>query len=428
MTSRAFDRTRQQVAASVRRTLSREALGIELRLAYVRVAALAGVTALNSLAIAWPSIIDVERLPPTASLVDFGWLTWALVVMILLRRGWYPRGSELVLPGIDGIIVLTAFGAILATVEPLILGQGIEDVAVYCALLALSGGLRLRRASAVMSTVSALLAFNALSLMNGVPPARSSHVTLAIVVSGLFGYWLTRVVRASLEGEVSRTIFRRFLPEHLIERARHDPLSVLGEPRLLDATVLLTDLRGFTALSERLSPDELLDYLSDIQGRLADIVAANGGTVDKFIGDGMLAVFGALENSADHPRRAITAATEILSAIDRLNGERLARDESIAAIGIGVHTGNVIVGCLGSGSRLEFTVIGDAVNATSRLESLTKQLGVSVLVSEATVRRAGGSRPNGQVWLDRLRLTRRGEMSLRGRSAPLSVYSIEHAA
>lgn len=428
MTTRVFDLTRQQVAASVRSTLSREALGIELRLAYVRVAALAGITMLNALAIVWPWIIDVEHLPPTAALIDSGWLAWALAVMILLRRGWYPRGSELVLPAIDAVIVLTAFGAILSTVEPLILGQGIEDVAVYCSLLALSGGLRLRRASAVVSTLSALLAFNALSLMNGVSPARSSHVTLAIAISGLFGYWLTKIVRASLEGEVSRTIFRRFLPEHLIERARHDPLSVLGEPRLLDATILLTDLRGFTTLSEGLSPEELLEYLSEIQGLLADIVAANGGTVDKFIGDGMLAVFGALENGADHPRRAISAATDILGAIERLNAERRGRGQSIAAIGIGVHTGDVIVGCLGSGSRLEFTVIGDTVNATSRLESLTKQLGVPVLVSEATVQRAGSNRPNGQVWLDRLRLTRRGEVALRGRSAPLSVYSIEKAA
>jgi adenylate cyclase len=92
----------------------------------------------------------------------------------------------------------------------------------------------------------------------------------------------------------------------------------------------------------------------------------------------MLADFGALEGGADHPRRAITAATEILGAIERLNAERRTRGQRIAAMGIGVHTGDVIVGCLGSGSRLEFTVIGDTVNATSRLESLTKQLSPGV--------------------------------------------------
>ena len=174
-------------------------------------------------------------------------------------------------------------------------------------------------------------------------------------------------------------------------------------------------------------PSQVLDYLNEVQGRLADIVAKHGGTVDKFMGDGILAVFGAPRHVADHAQLGIAAATEIISSIASLNRERRGRGEPAAEIGLGVHTGSVIAGCVGSGARLEFTVLGDAVNATSRLEGLTKEMGVTALVSEETVRRASNETRGVRDYILG-RLTRRGEVSIRGRIAPLSVYSLEGAA
>ena len=104
-------------------------------------------------------------------------------------------------------------------------------------------------------------------------------------------------------------------------------------------------------------PGEVLDYLNEVQGRLADIVTRHGGTVDKFLGDGMLAVFGAPRQMADHAQLGIEAATEIISSIAALNRERRGRGEPAAEIGLGVHTGSVIAGCVGGGARLEFTVL-----------------------------------------------------------------------
>jgi len=217
------------------------------------------------------------------------------------------------------------------------------------------------------------------------------------------------------------------LPEHLVEQARRDPLGAIGEPRVLDATVLFTDLRNFTGLVESMPPSEVLDHLNEVQGLLADIVSKHGGTVDKFMGDGMLAVFGAPRHVDDHAQLGIAAATEIISSIASLNRERRGRGEPAAEIGLGVHTGRVIAGCVGSGAHLEFTVLGDAVNATSRLEGLTKEMGVTALVSEETVRRASNETRGVR---DSIlgRLTRRGEVSIRGRIAPLSVYSLEGVA
>ena len=426
MTDRAFRETQEQVSASVRATLANESRAIELRLAYVRAVALAGVTILNTASVQWPALIGLERLPPINALVAATCLLVALVILTLLRRGYHPAGTELVLPAVDAMSILVTYGSVLATSQPSLFESGMEDVAVYCAIVATSGGLRLRRAAAISSTAAALIAFLILSLAQSSRVERSSHTLVAIVVAGLFGYWLTRVVRAALEGEVGRTIFRRFLPEHLVEQAQRNPLAIVGEPRLLDATVLLTDLRGFTTLAEQLPPHELLDYLNEVQGLLAEIVRANGGVVDKFIGDGMLAVFGAHEHHEDHARRALGTAMAIIEAIERLNRQREAHGQQAAAIGIGVHSGKVIAGCVGSGSRLEFTVIGDTVNATSRLEALTKRFGVPALVSEATVQRAGMDQGRQEGWRH-FQLTHRGEVTLRGRLAPLSVYSLESA-
>lgn len=424
MTNRAFRDTRKQIADSVRGTLARESRGFELRLAYVRVAALAAVLLINTAALRWPWIQGLDLLPPINALTDAVMLLIALGILFLLRRGWYPPGITALLPAVDATFIFCAYGTVLATAQPALFGVGMEDPAVYAALVALSGGLRLWPVSAAFSTAAALLAFVALVLATGASVSLYSQTLIAIAVAGLFGYRLTTIVRTSLDGEVSRTIFRRFLPEHLVEQARQDPLGAIGEPSVVDATVLFTDLRNFTGLVQSMSPSQMLDYLNDVQGLLAEIVTKHGGTVDKFMGDGMLAVFGAPRQIDNHAQLGIAAATEIISAVASLNSERRLRGEPAAEIGLGLHTGSVIAGCVGSGARLEFTVLGDAVNATSRLEGLTKELGVTALVSEETVRRASDATRGVREYIFG-RLTRRGEVSLRGRIAPLSVYSLE---
>ena len=425
MTNRAFRETREEVTQSIRSTLEHESRGFEIRYAYVRVAAVAAVLGLNILAIRWPWLQGLDRLPPINAATDAAMLAVALGILFLLRGGWYPRGITAMLPAVDATFIFCAYGTVLATAEPLLFGSGMEDAAVYCALVALSGGLRLWPVSAAFSTVAALLAFVGLCLSSNEAVLLHMQTLIAIAVAGLFGYRLTTIVRTSLDGEVSRTIFRRFLPEHLVERARHDPLGVIGEARSLDATLLFTDLRNFTALAESMRPSDLLDYLNEVQGRLAGIVIRHGGTVDKFLGDGMLAVFGTPQRSRDHAQAGIAAATEIITSVSLLNQARRERGEAAADIGLGLHTGNVIAGCIGSGARLEFTVVGDAVNATARIEGLTKELGVTALVSEETVKRAETTAPDVSAAVGRL--TRYGEVSLRGRIAPISVYSLDAA-
>jgi class 3 adenylate cyclase len=424
MTSRAFRETREEVETSIRDTLERESRGFEVRYAYVRVAALAAVLCMNTAAIKWPGLQGLDRVTPINAIVDLLMLGVAVAILFLLRRGWYPPGISALLPAIDATFIFCAYGTILATAEPALFGLGMEDVAVYSALVALSGGLRLWPVSAAFSTIAALTAFVALSMASNEPVTQHSQTLLAIAVAGLFGYRLTTIVRTSLDGEVSRTIFRRFLPEHLVERARQDPLGVIGEPRLVDATILFTDLRNFTGLAETMPPNEVLDYLNEVQGLLAEIVTKHSGTVDTFIGDGMLAVFGAPQAESDHAPRGIAAASEIVSSINALNRGRRERGQPAADIGLGVHTGAVIAGCVGSGSHLQFTVIGDAVNVTSRLEVLTKELGVTALVSEDAVRLAS-KKPADLTTRLFGGLTPRGQLSLRGRVAPLVVYSLD---
>jgi class 3 adenylate cyclase len=203
-------------------------------------------------------------------------------------------------------------------------------------------------------------------------------------------------------------VLKRFLHGELVDQAFSDPFGVVIAPREVRATMLVSDLRGFTTMSEKLSPVEVLELLNEVQTELAAAVKHHGGVVDKFLGDGMLATFGALRECPDQCEAAVRCAVEIVKRVERLNRVRPGRE---VKVGVGLHTGLVVAGTLGHGDRMEFTVLGDAVNTASRLEGVTKELGVPIAVSGETAREV------------QMPMKPCGEVALRGRAQPVQVFT-----
>jgi adenylate cyclase len=198
--------------------------------------------------------------------------------------------------------------------------------------------------------------------------------------------------------------FEAYVPRNLVRKlARETPPD--SEERIL--TIMFTDLAGFTTLSQDKRPAEVADLLNAHFAKVIEAVEASGGTVDKFMGDGTMAFWGAPDRLKGHARHALECAASL--------------SDSVAGTGlrlrVGIHTGRVVVGNVGSAARMNYTIVGDAVNATQRIEQLGKELMAAgetscVLASEDTWEAA--DRPAGWV--------RAGEFTLRGRDAPLSVY------
>jgi adenylate cyclase len=185
------------------------------------------------------------------------------------------------------------------------------------------------------------------------------------------------------ERERLRDAFGTFVDPDLAERVLDEGTDLSGED--VEASMLFLDVRGFTTMSERASAREIVAKLNELYDLCVPVVTKHGGHANKFIGDGMLAVFGAPERHADHADRAVAAAIDIASCVQKHFGGEL-------RVGIGVNSGRVLVGTVGGGGRLDFTVIGDAVNTASRVESATRETGDDVLVTEATLDLLTGGR------------------------------------
>ena len=179
-----------------------------------------------------------------------------------------------------------------------------------------------------------------------------------------------------------RKIFGRYLSEEIVNSLLENPtnLHLGGERKTL--TMLTSDLRGFTSISEGLSPEKVVKMLNFYFKHMADIIAKYKGTIDKFMGDGILVLFGAPNNREDDTQRAIACALEMQLAMEKINKQIASWNLPILNMGIGINTGDVVVGNIGSERRTDYSAVGSQVNLTYRIESYT--IGGQILISEAT--------------------------------------------
>ena len=191
--------------------------------------------------------------------------------------------------------------------------------------------------------------------------------------------------------EVARANYSRFMPEYVVKQLLDNPNSFrLGGANQI-VTVLFADIRGFTALSENENPEKIVGLLNRYFSAMSEIIFDHGGTLDKYIGDGLMAIFGAPTTTPEDPLNAVRAAVAMQKRLLSLN-EELSKDGfGQISVGMGLHTGEATIGYVGSDKRSEYTAIGDTVNLASRLESNAG--GGQILISDATASAAGSSLP-----------------------------------
>lgn len=185
-------------------------------------------------------------------------------------------------------------------------------------------------------------------------------------------------------------MFGQYVPPELVEEMSRNPENYSMEGRNAELTILFSDIRGFTSISEGLEPKQLTQLMNEYLGAMTFVIQDQRGTLDKYIGDAIMAFWGAPVDDAAHALHGVTAALQMQARLAELNRSLTARGWPELKIGIGLNTGTVTVGDMGSPVRKAYTVMGDAVNLASRLEGLTKQYGVGILVGDETRRAVKG--------------------------------------
>lgn len=232
---------------------------------------------------------------------------------------------------------------------------------------------------------------------------------------------LNNFVEAELNRRRVQELFGRYVPPEVVnELVQHPEMVPLGGQRQ-EVTVLFSDIRGFTAFSEGQAPEAVVARLNEYFAAMTEVIFHHGGTLDKYLGDGLMALFGAPIPTADHARQALAAAREMLARLEELNRTWEKRGERPFRIGIGINSGQVLVGNIGSPRRLEYTAIGEEVNLASRLEGLNKEYNTSVIISERTL--ACLEQEGFDPGLEEL-----GTVAVRGMEQPVRVFTFKEKA
>ena len=215
-----------------------------------------------------------------------------------------------------------------------------------------------------------------------------------------------------LKAALARATYMRFMPPHVVDQILSNPgsLSLGGVNQVV--TTLFSDIRGFTSMSETLPPETVVEILNEYFAGAAPLVFTHGGILDKFIGDGLMALFGVPYEQGDSAARAVRAAAALQREMINLNQKLKSRGLPEIAIGIGINTGNVVVGYIGSEQRTDYTAIGDAVNLAARLEKRAAPW--QILISSATLLAIG----------EEFKIKPFGQIQVKGKAEPVDVYEV----
>jgi adenylate cyclase len=211
----------------------------------------------------------------------------------------------------------------------------------------------------------------------------------------------------------TRAQLQRLLSPNLVEQIVSGSLVLDKAGTHVNVTMLFADIRGFTAMSERHAPEDMVSTLNAYFEVMVDVLFQHGGTLDKYVGDEIIGLFGAPVPMPDAPSRAVACAVDMLEALEEFNNERVANELEPIQVGIGVNTGSVIAGAIGSSQTLQYTVIGDAVNVASRLCDLAKPN--EILISQSTL----------DYCSDRVSVKARESVRVKGKLSPIPIYQVQ---
>ena len=340
------------------------------------------------------------RVAQAVPIDQFGWY-----LLITVARDSFYRATDQIL--LQSVLILGA--SALASVLMLVVFSGyltrpLRTVAAAMRGIISSGDLTRRVSLAYRDETGDL--GHAFNLMTG---------ELEQAYGTIKGYALETAIARKREQKI-RNIFQKYVPNEVIDMYFRNPESMLvGENRVL--AVLFSDIRGFTAISERMKPDEIVESLNAYFGLMVDSVVARDGIVDKYMGDCIMAFYGAPVRHGDDALRAVLSAFDMLENLGRFNSEQQKKGRPRFQVGIGINYGMVTVGNIGSEKKMDYTVIGDMVNLASRLESLTKVYHEPLLFSGSVYRSVGKSLPCRR--LDRV--------SVKGKSQSVDIFTARKA-
>lgn len=345
------------------------------------------------------------------------WLVSA-VIYVVSKRGIDKLGwTALTIPLVDVPLVFLHEFHTLGVLDPR--GTAGFALGVFALLIVISAVTMRQNLVWAVLVLAAILEVTLMYLAGMEAGAMASGVMVLSILGVSVVSLITRatdLVSIATEENARLDALSRFLAPTVIKQINADDGRALrGEERVI--SVLFADIRGFTTLSEHLAPREVVALLNDYFTRMSTVIFRHEGTLDKFVGDGVMAYFGAPSAQDDQADRAVLCAIEMQEAVGLLNVERASRGASAIRIGIGVHTGSAMVGIIGPDKRKQYTAIGDTVNVAARVEGLTKVCGRPILVSAATLDLVKGT-----YSVDRV-----GDIDIRGRAETLEVFAVQES-